>query len=147
MAILSGIFMVVRTYHEAIVTNQPYAQRNTVVANLLRDRNSPLLIGDYWRVLPIKQVSQNRQNVMPLADCTTPRDALTSSAWQPELSSTSFAYLLTLDGSRTDYPTCTLQQVVDSFGNPDSQVIVSGSQQKPGELLLFYNAGAAVKTD
>jgi LmbE family N-acetylglucosaminyl deacetylase len=66
---------------------------------------------------------------------------LTSTTWQPNLAKQSFAYLLTLDGSQTDYPNCTLNQVVQSYGRPNSSALIAGSLTQPKELLLFYDHG------
>ncbi len=121
---------------------QPLQQRNSLVAKTLANHRVDVLVGDYWRVIPEKFVSGNRQTVLPLDDCTTPRSVLTSRAWQPDLKHHSFAYLLTLKGSLTNYPSCNLQEVIKTYGAPNSSALISGTLADPNELLLFYDRGS-----
>jgi len=116
--------------------------RNNLVAEALRHHPVDVLVGDYWRVLPVKFVSGGAQNVMPLGSCTQPSATLTSGVWQPDLSSHSFAYLVTLDGSLTNFPNCSLPQITAQYGQPNATQIVAGSLAKPREVLLFYDQGA-----
>jgi LmbE family N-acetylglucosaminyl deacetylase len=92
--------------------------------------------------VPIKAASNGKLNVTPLSGCLQTRDILTSKVWQTDLHHKSFAYLLSLDGSLTDYPNCTLDQVINAYGNPNSSTLVAGSLKQPDELLLFYDNGA-----
>jgi LmbE family N-acetylglucosaminyl deacetylase len=111
------------------------------VATALQRHKTDLLVGDYWRVLPIKMASHNRLTALPLGDCTQPISTLTSTAWQPDLSKRRFAYLVTLDGSLTNFPRCTLQQITARYGRPNATQIIAGTVAKPAEALLFYDAG------
>jgi LmbE family N-acetylglucosaminyl deacetylase len=115
--------------------------RNSSVAQALSRHPVDTLVGDYWRVIPIRQLADSQQPVMPLANCTTPREVLSSMVWQPDLQGRSFAYLLSLDKGLTDYPTCTPEQIVSSYGLPETSVVVAGSIDQPLELLLFYDNG------
>ncbi len=141
LAVASGCYSAVKTYHEAVQATLPYTQRNEKVEQELESHKVSVLVGDYWRVVPIKLASQNNQNVTPLADCTTPRDILTSTTWQPNLNTHSFAYLLTLDGSATNYPACSLDQIIKTYGTPTQSIVIAGSIATPRELLLFYDLG------
>jgi LmbE family N-acetylglucosaminyl deacetylase len=118
------------------------ANRNESIATTLKQHNVSLLVGSYWRVLPIKLAMQGSLNVMPLQSCTVPDSALTSSVWQPNLRQTSFAYLLTLGPTIAAFPNCSVQQVVNAYGRPNSVQVVSGTLAKPTEVVLFYDQGS-----
>jgi LmbE family N-acetylglucosaminyl deacetylase len=92
-------------------------------------------------VIPIKDLTHGKQNVTPLGTCTKPRDTLTSGAWQPDLTTHKFAYLLTLDGSPADFPACGLQQAIKQYGRPNSSLITAGTFAHPKEMMLFYDHG------
>jgi LmbE family N-acetylglucosaminyl deacetylase len=117
-------------------------KRNDSVVQALKRHPVDVLVGDYWRVLPIKFADQGKSNILPLAACTTPYPTLTSKAWQPDLAKHSFAYLITLDGSLTNYPSCTLPQITKTYGRPNSIQIIAGSAAHPKEALVFYDAGS-----
>jgi len=120
---------------------QSLTERNASIAQTLRHHRVKALVGDYWRVVPLKVQHKVRQTIVPLGSCGQPRMDLSSSQWQPDLYQTSFAYLLTLEGSLTDYPGCSLKQVVAAYGEPNSSVLVAGSLSHPQEYLLFYDNG------
>lgn len=124
----------------------PIEQRNKTIVELMQARNVRLLVGDYWRVIPIRQESKRKLRVTPLADCTAPRDILSSRTWQPDLQKTGFAYLLSLDKSLTGYPNCSLEQITAVFGRPNKSSVVAGTTDKPTELLLFYDSGIHVSS-
>jgi LmbE family N-acetylglucosaminyl deacetylase len=117
-------------------------QRNAQVAQAAEQHRSTLLVGDYWRVLPAKQTTnKGKLSVVPLDDCTTPRQGLTSQAWNGDLKVHAFAYLLSSNKSLTNYPTCSLKQVVAAYGRPNASVVTSGNFGKPNDMLLFYDRG------
>ena len=117
------------------------AQRNSLVSAALSSHPVSLLIGDYWRVLPIKTLTPRSLTVMPMSNCTQPLEILSSEAWRPNLSHRSFAYLLSLDKGVTTFPSCTIQQAVQNYGYPNKTILIKGSYSRPRELLLFYDAG------
>jgi hypothetical protein len=117
-------------------------QRNDVVAAVLHRHKVDLLVGDYWRVLPIRLASHNKLHVLPLGTCTQPISTLTSRAWQPDLTKQRFAYLVTLDGSLTNFPRCSLEQITAQYGRPNATQIIAGTVAKPAEALLFYDSGS-----
>ncbi|MBI2588815.1 PIG-L family deacetylase [Candidatus Saccharibacteria bacterium] len=141
LGIILGITVLARTYDAGKDALSETTKRNLLVAQALSHHSVNTLVGDYWRVIPTRLASKNRINVMPLAACTKPRDSLTTLAWQPDLKTTSFAYLLSLDKSLTDYPHCTLDQVVAAYGRPNSSTLIAGSLENPKELVLFYDKG------
>ncbi len=143
IAVGLGIITSLRIYHTDQAALAPIADRNSLVTDVLAQHPVKTLVGDYWRVLPIKQlVPKDRLKVMPLASCFQARDILSSRAWQLDLNKNSFAYLLSLDRPLTDYPRCSLNQVIAHYGRPNSSVLIAGSLSQPTELLLFYDRGA-----
>lgn len=115
--------------------------RNQLVAQILAHHTVDVLVGDYWRVLPIKQGVQDDLTVLPLQNCSQPRDISISNAWRLDLHKHSFAYLLSTDGSLTGYRNCDLGQIINLYGRPNTSVIVAGTQSQPTEILLFYDKG------
>ena len=119
--------------------------RNLYVSQVLSSHPVDTLVGDYWRVLPIASrsfsVAKSVVRVTPTAACTTFRDVLSSRAWQPDLKTHSFAYLLTLEASSTGYPACSLDQVTAIYGKPNASTLIKGTLKNPSELLLFYDHG------
>lgn len=132
----------IHSYNADKAAMAPANHRNALVTEALARHPVKVLVGDYWRVIPTKFIAGKRLNVMPLSDCTQAREVLSSEAWQPDLKKNSFAYLLTLDGSLTDYPSCTLDQVINNYGRPNASVVIAGDYAQPKELLLFYDNGA-----
>lgn len=116
--------------------------RNAAVSRAITGHQTSTLVGDYWRVLPIKPTVNSNLTVVPLASCTDELSVLSSKAWRPDLSDRSFAYLLTYDGSLTNFPHCTLDQVTNTFGKPNASITIDGALNKPKEQLLFYDHGA-----
>ena len=115
--------------------------RDQIILQDLSKHKVSVLVGDYWRVLPIHNATLGQQNIMPLDSCGQTRQVLTSTVWQPDLNHTRFAYLLSLDGSLTGYSTCTLNQVINQYGRPNASALIAGSVSKPKEVLLFYDRG------
>jgi len=141
LGVLLGIVSVARTYQTDNRALADTAERNQQVVQVLKSHPVDVLVGDYWRVIPTRLASGNKINVLPLSDCSHTRDILSSKAWQVDLNKHSFAYLLTLDGSLTDFPKCSLQQAVASYGRPNASILIAGSYGHPKELLLLYDNG------
>lgn len=136
-----GLLVVHRTYTDERRALAGMHDRNELVARTLKYHPVHTLVGDYWRVLPVRAAAGGKLNVTPLASCKQPRDVLSSRRWQPNLSHEKFAYLLTMDASLTDYPSCTLNQIIKDYGRPNSSVVISGKVKQPNEMLLFYDHG------
>jgi LmbE family N-acetylglucosaminyl deacetylase len=144
VGILSGFTSAQHTYHKEQAALDSTNQRNSLIAQALGHHHTASLVGDYWRVLPIKQqLQKNHQSVMPLGGCSDFRSSLTSNAWKANLHQ-SFAYLLTFDVSLTDFPHCSLDDVVKAYGRPNSSALIAGTIKSPKELLLFYDQGEHV---
>jgi LmbE family N-acetylglucosaminyl deacetylase len=141
VGILLGVPTVISTYHNQRAALSGVNQRDSVITQVLSGHSVDILVGDYWRVEPTRLDSGNKQSVMPLSGCTQSQSNLSSQAWQPNLHKTSFAYLLTLDGSLTGYPNCSIKQVTNVYGHPNASALVAGSLSQPKELLLFYDHG------
>lgn len=140
---VASIFGIMFQLHNARlqhVATDEITARNGIVQTALLSHHVSTLVGDYWRVLPIRLKSPTT-SVTPLEGCSTERSVLSSSAWQPDLKTTSFAYLLRLDGTSANFPHCTLSQVTDAYGRPNSSVVIAGTRSQPKELLLFYDDG------
>jgi LmbE family N-acetylglucosaminyl deacetylase len=142
IGIIFAAYGSITTYGDQKAALADMKERNITVAQILGQHRVDTLVGDYWRVLPAREASHSHINVTPLSNCTQARDVLSSTAWQPDLRHRKFAYLLSLDRSLTDYPSCTSKQVVAAYGFPNASVVVAGSLVHPKELLLFYDHGA-----
>ena len=142
LGIVAATFSARATHRQQIGALADIDHRNGLVAQALSHHHASVLVGDYWRVLPIRQASAGKLNVLPLGDCTQPRQVLSSTAWQPDLTKHSFAYLYSLDSSLTDYPHCNVAQIVAFYGRPNASLVVSGTIAQPKEILLFYDHGA-----
>ncbi len=141
LAMVLGSFSAWQTYHASSRALSDMNKRNELVAQAVAQHPVQALVGDYWRVIPTKALSKPRLQVVPLADCMQPRTVLTSKTWQGDLRNDSFAYLLSLDRGLTDYPQCTLDEIVKVFGRPNASTLIAGSVENPKELLLFYDRG------
>ncbi len=139
--LLCGASGVLSTYRAQSAALTTINDQNDLVAQVLSQHPVDVLVGDYWRVLPIK-LQAPRLTVMPLESCTQARQTLSSAAWQPDLTQHSFAYLVSLKHGLTDYPTCSLEEITTAYGRPNSSALIAGSFDKPTEQLLFYDQGA-----
>jgi LmbE family N-acetylglucosaminyl deacetylase len=164
VGILFGLFGVTKNYHKDQIALAVTDHQNFQVARALSEHHVSFIVGDYWRVVPIKQVSDNLNysltkaqvsaniskktaegqnlNITPLGSCLQPQLDQSSTAWKPDLTKTKFAYLLTLSGSLTNYPNCTLNQVTNAYGRPNASSLISGTFSHPKELLLYYDSGS-----
>lgn len=140
IAAIFGMIFQVQNLHSQNQVIEEVEHRNQIVAAALKSHPVSTLLGNYWRVLPIKLGSPTI-NVTPLESCTAPRKVLSTTAWQPDLHKTGFAYILRLDGGLADFPSCSLQQITDTYGRPDSSIVIAGTRAQPKELLLFFDNG------
>ncbi len=126
-----------------LIAKDPVLARTTQIVSILSQRHEQILVGDFWRVLPIKeQTKQTSQQVLPLSGCMRPRQILTSAAWRQDLYTHSFAYLLPVQDTGVSFGRCSLRTAIMLYGQP-SEVVRIGNRQSPLELLLLYNDGAA----
>ena len=141
VGILLGLFRATDNYKSETSALSVVNHRDALVQQVLRNHPVSVLVGDYWRVVPIKQRVGDGLNIAPLATCTRFGTSLTSTSWQPNLRTHSFAYLLTLDGSPTNFPACGPGQIVAAYGRPNETTLIAGTLSQPRELLLFYDHG------
>lgn len=141
IGILFGLTAALHSYNTDKAALAEVNRRNISISQALAQHPVSVLAGDYWRVTPTRLIAGNRFNVMPLTGCTRAQDILSSKSWQPDLNDHSFAYLLSLDQSLTNYPSCTLDLVVNSYGRPNASILIAGSLEHPKELVLFYDNG------
>lgn len=144
VALIPATLVAYASYTATTEAQQPVSARNKTILKILRQHPVDTVIGDYWRVLPIRALSGNQQAVMPLQTCTAPREVLTSRAWHVSKRQ-SFAYLLSLEKGQTDFPACNFTDVMNAFGRPSGSFVVAGTAAKPSELLLVYGKGAAAR--
>lgn len=142
LIIAGSLFFHAHVSQQQTAAFQNITQRNQRIAALTASHKIPLLVGDYWRVIPIQTVETARRvTVLPLENCTEPRASLTSRAWRIEPNKP-FAYILTLERGIAGSPACDLGDIVHTYGLPTSTEIIAGTQDKPIELLLLYPRGA-----
>ena len=146
IAMIGSVPNLVQTQRNNQQALAPIVARDTLIADVLKHRPAKTLIGDYWRVMPIRQRGGNVQTVLPLQDCTQPRNVLSSKFWEAGATTQPFAYLLTYDKGLTDFPACSLDDVTKAFGQPSSSVLISGSAIAPQEQLLFFEASRKPST-
>lgn len=136
-----GALGALSNYREQAAAYDTIRARNQQVADMLQQHKISNLVGDYWRVLPIRAASQQPITVAPLGSCTTFRDTLTSTSWQNGLEHHRVALLLSLEKGLTDFPACTQAMTVAYFGEPSSSIRIAGSTAAPTELLFVYDKG------
>ena len=146
LSIICGTIYSVHLYNNDKAALQNINNRNSTIAQILNGSHASFLVGDYWRVMPTNLNSGGNLNISPLTNCTTPQTELSSTSWQPDLHTTSFAYLLSLDKSLTNYPSCSIKQVLATYGKPNSSSVIAGNIAHPKELLLLYNQGINLKS-
>jgi LmbE family N-acetylglucosaminyl deacetylase len=142
VSICLGVLSALHVYRNQSLPLSEVNRRDRLVSQALAQHPVIVLVGDYWRVVPERNYSKNAIKVLPLQNCFEIRQVLTSKDWQYNLNSSSFAYLLSFDRGLTDFPSCSLQQVISNYGRPNSSVVIAGSQASPKEVLLFYDHGA-----
>jgi len=133
---------------DQLLVHSELLRRNTGIAQALSSHPDKILVGDYWRVLPVKALTNGAgQQILPLTTCVQPKQVLTSTSWNKSLQSHSFAYLLPILPAGTPYGTCTVQFVEFLYGPPSSVIVIAGTARSPAEVLLIYNEGAADNHD
>jgi LmbE family N-acetylglucosaminyl deacetylase len=146
ISVVSGTYFAWHSYRADVSAFSNQNNRNQIVSEILKAHPVDALVGDYWRVVPIKLDTGNQQNIIPLEACINPRSSLISSNWLTNLHKGSFAYLLSLSGGNlTNYPHCTINQVIGYYGKPNSSQVIAGTLAHPKEILLFYQNGIIKK--
>lgn len=132
-------------HNQSIEAYEATDTKNELIAAALNQHRVTSLLGDYWRVAPIKLRLSHRTSIVPLSGCTTLRQVLTNKAWQQNATKHSFAYILTTDPSTTGYPGCTVNKIVTTYGRPSATQLITGTVGDPEEILLFYDHGATTQ--
>ena len=147
VALCIGLSASVIHAHTIQTTNQ-LTPRNKTILSLLRSHPEQILVGSYWRVVPIKeQTPHAEQQILPLDNCAEPATTLSSNAWEVDLRTHSFAYILSLQPTGIAGGACPLGSVISAYGLPTSTRVVVGTTKHPIELLLFYDQGAEIIND
>ncbi len=144
--LVSACILAVQIYQAEATELAPTVKRDKLTAAALQQHYSPVLVGDYWRVLPIQLQGKNTFTALPLDNCTHPRGILSNSKLSANFSKQPFAYLLSFNNHSPDFPNCTLDEVVAAFGQPNKSVVIAGTRDNPQELLLFYDGGIQAVT-
>lgn len=135
-----GLFSSYSSYSKDLNAMKNVNNRNQIIASDLKERVVTYLIGDYWRVVPIKSLDQNVK-IIAESGCNQEYSNLASVSTLGSIKHQSFAYILTFQGSLTGYKGCSINQVVSLYGKPNSSELIAGSLEHPKELLLFYQRG------
>jgi LmbE family N-acetylglucosaminyl deacetylase len=142
IGIVSGTISASQTFQDQNQALADINHRDSLIIEALHHHPVTVLVGDYWRVVPTELQSHNQLHILPLSSCIQPLVVLSSSIWNVNLNMHSFAYLLSFDRSLTNFPSCSLQQVINQYGRPNSSILIAGTLAKPKEELLFYDRGA-----
>lgn len=125
--------------------NQERDINNQKIVDSLKTHNSNFIIGNYWDTLPLKTYpGQENLTVVTLTNCYTPSTTLTSKTWQQDLANKPFAFLVTRDINADTFNGCLEGQIIDTYGQPNESITISGSSSNPQQMLLFYTQGTAV---
>jgi LmbE family N-acetylglucosaminyl deacetylase len=142
LAIVSGILSSGQQFKTDSLALAADNSRDRSALAAFESRPESVLVGNYWRVVPIKFLSGSKPiNILPLANCTDPLAALTSTAWQANLNKASFAYLMQTDTGPASNGACSLSTTIKAYGHPNSSAVIAGSIEKPKGLLIYYNHG------
>lgn len=131
LAIAAGAIATGRTTLASLAAGQRFHERNVAVAQVLTTQHINGLVGDYWRVVPIKNMAPQIV-ITPLSSCSEKRVVLTSTQWNA-FRAHPYAVLVSEDKSATDFPACSSKTMRDSWGMPTDSIQIT-SQEK----LLIY---------
>jgi LmbE family N-acetylglucosaminyl deacetylase len=142
VGVVSACALAVQMYQVDVAELAPILKHNKIAAAAVAQHHSPVLVGDYWRVVPAQLQGNNTFRALPLDNCTHFREVLSNAKLSSDFNKKQpFAYLLSFDNHSPDFPNCTLDEVVAAFGQPNKSVVIDGSRDNPKELLLFYDGG------
>lgn len=82
---------------------------------------------------------------LPVTKCFSVSEAPAYKDHAASYQSHSFAYLLQTDTITKGSTNCSLQQVVEKYGRPNTSILIAGTLDKPLEQLLFYDQGTHVR--
>lgn len=141
-AIPIGIASATLNFTQDMAAYSERDQRNRMISRTIAQRDTKVVVGDYWLSLPLKTYKASSTiNALPLESCVTPRQGLSSQAWQVDLYKVPFAYLASKDDGKETYNGCPLDHILNTYGMPNETVTISGNPKQPDEMLLFYDRG------
>lgn len=115
------------------------SDKNLKIIQKIEELNLPkILVGDYWRVVPIASYDYSITPIM-INNCKfTRRGELTTQKWY-KADYDEYTYLLSLDNSSmAGFPNCNQEDTYSLLDKPEQQVVIKGSEENPEELLLVY---------
>lgn len=117
----------------------------TTVADIVSRDHISRLIGDYWKVMPVKARTTNAVTVVPTDSCDTAHGSLTSTAWTKLPRSTPTAAFVTRDKPEAEtFDGCSLAKIATMYGTPSQRLVLHTYQRPPyttSQLLLVYPHG------
>ncbi len=119
-------------------------EQNKRIARIITDTHTNVLVGDYWKVIPIRQYlpASYKLTIMPMGDCKTPYPVLNSKAWQADLKNTRFLYLTAQTKDQKGvYNNCKLKNIIKTYGPPNANYVMAGNTANPTEMLFLYQQG------
>ena len=129
-SIATGAVTTSRTTSASLAAGQQFQGRNVTVARVMKDQHISTLVGDYWRVVPIKNLSTHT-TIIPLSSCRDIRTILATR--QQDAVKSPYAVLVSEDKGQTDFPPCSLEAMTQNWGVPTEVVRVADQ-----ENLLIY---------
>ncbi len=119
--------------------------RTVTIAKILDRNHISRLLGDYWKITPVKSRTATNITVAPVDDCQTPHPVLNSKAWFTMPKSTPSALLLQRDGTdEATFNGCSLARIATLYGAPTDRVVLDSNPQPPylaQTMLLLYGNG------
>ncbi len=121
-----------------------FEAQNRLVVKELDNRNIKTLLGDYWQVIPIRQMSNNKLNTLPITNCTESQKILSSQQWYQQVPNNSpIAILINNRPGDNTVLGCTKADILSFYGQPTSQINITSSTD---QQLLIYNNGVVKLT-
>ena len=145
VSVVFGVISFHTNYSKDLNASGANSSRDSSIIEALSNRPTTLLVGNYWRVVPIKASSKKNLNIYPVSDCSLSAPQFNDGLWQKDLKKTSFAYLLTISGSIANSPSCNVADTTALLGKPNSSILIAGTYSSPKELLLIYDRGLVSK--
>lgn len=108
--------------------------RNQNVAAILTQHTTNVFVSNQKNLNELKPVINAHQATLALNNCPSTNDVVNQI-----LQKHSFSLLLALH--QTGPEQCTLEQVVNAYGRPNSSTTIKGSLTNPEEVLMFFDNG------
>lgn len=131
-------------YHYTI-TERHIGNSINAAAQILKDREVKVFIGDFWFSAPTRLAADNDFDIvtMSTAKCETPNGVLASKSWrQPDARIVKSAVYILKDGApdaKTFNHGCTLEYLNEKYGKHTSEHFLRGNADEPIELIRIYD--------